>query len=121
MNAVQTSALHVAPDLFARVPIGPFDVLEIDGTLISNAEVRTRIVGEHSVPVLCVEVRPLSDLQRTIHAELVYTETTRALAVTKAATLRRGARITVTTPLQDMRTVFPHAESLTLIPSPCSS
>jgi len=121
MTAVQTSALPIEPDMFAGTPSAPPDVIEVVGTLIADAEVRTRLVGEHSVPVLCVEVRPLSGLQRSIHAELVYTETTRALAVNKAATLRRGARITVTTPLQDMRTVFPHAQSLTLTPSSSSS
>jgi len=117
MSTVQTFALDDEPDMFgpARAPL---DIIEVEGTLTEDAEVRTRLVGEHSVPVLCVEVRPLSGLHRSIHAELVYTETSRHLAVAKAAKLRRGARILVTTPLKDMRTVFPHVQSLTLQSSP---
>jgi len=106
-SSVQASALTAEPL-----------VLEIAGELIRAAEVRTRIVGEdqHPVVVLCMDVRPLSGLKRVIHAEQIYTEATRQLAEQKAATLKRGARITFTTGLTDMRIVFPHVRSVALNP-----
>lgn len=94
-------------------------VLEIAGVLISAAEVRVKLVGEdkHPVPVLCMDVRPLSGLKRTIHAEQIYSEATRKAAEQKAATLKRGAHVTLTTNLTGMRITFPHVQSVALNPA----
>ncbi|ATA54563.1 hypothetical protein CKY39_16115 [Variovorax boronicumulans] len=123
--AVQTSALDAEPDMFGSVDLasGPdmhAEMLAIPGVLIANAEVRTKLVGldQHPLPVLVLELRPLSGLQRVVHAELVYTEPARKSAERLAATLKKGTRVTVTTPLDDMRTYFPHVAAVALIPTP---
>lgn len=98
-------------------PIAQSDlVLEIVGVLIHAAEVRTKLVGDdqHPMPVLCMDVRPLSGLKRTIHAEQIYSEATRKAAEQKAATLKRGSRITLTTNLTGMRITFPHVQGVAL-------
>ena len=123
--AVHTSALDANHDTYIGITpaSGPgmhAEMLAIPGVLIANAEVRTKLVGldQHPLPVLVLELRPLSGLHRVVHAELVYTEPTRKSAERLAATLKKGARVTVTTPLDDMRTYFPHVADVALLPTP---
>lgn len=119
MNAVHTSAQAEA-DMFGGTDAEPEmaanRVLEIQGELIHAAEVRTKVVGtdQHPVPVLCIDLRPLSGIKRTIHLEQVYTEATRKDAEAKACALKRGAHITFQTDLTGMRTMFPDVRSVTL-------
>lgn len=122
--AVQTSARDAEPDMFGSVDLAPGRdmhavMLAITGELITDAEVRTKVVGldQHPLPVLVLELRPLSGLHRVVRAEQVYTEPARKAAERLAATLKKGARVTVTTPLDDMRTYFPHVAAVALIPS----
>ena len=124
-HAVQTSALDAEPDMFGAIEPSPrtdthVEMLAVPGELVVDAEVRTKLVGQdhHPLPVLLLELRPLSGAQRTVHAELVYTEATRKAAESLAATLKRGMRVTVTTPLHDMRTIFPHVAGVSLLPHP---
>lgn len=123
--SVQTSARDREPDMFgvdlASAPdMSAVMLIEIRGELIADAEVRTKLVGvdAHPLPVVCLEVRPLSGAQHTAHADWIYTEASRKQAEKVAATLGRGARVTVTTPLVDMRTILPHVASVALLPSP---
>ena len=123
-DVVHTSAHEDEPDMFGGVDLasGPdmtVAMLVFQGELISDAEVRTQLVGtdSHPRPVLWVEVRPVSGLHRTVHAKWIYTEATRKQAEGIAATLKKGARVTVTTPIDDMRTIFPHVASVALLPS----
>jgi len=123
--AVQTSARDAEPEMFGSVDLAPGRdmravMLAITGELITDAEVRTKVVGldQHPLPVLVLELRPLSGLHRIVRAEQVYTEPARKAAERLAATLKKGARVTVTTPLDDMRTYFPHVAAVALIPTP---
>ena len=94
----------------------PTPVIEIQGVLTHAAEVRTKVVGDdqHPVPVLCMDIRPLSGARRSIHAEQVFTESTRGLAEAKARDLKRGARVTFKTCLTGMRITFPHVRQIAI-------
>lgn len=123
--AVHTSAHADEPDMFGGLDAGPgldlhAAVLVLKGELISDAEVRTQLVGAdaHPRPVLWIEFRPLSGLQRIVHAEWIYTEAKRKQAEAIAATLKKGARVAVTTPTNGMRTIFPHVAEVAHLPSP---
>lgn len=91
-------------------------MIEIEAVLTQAAEVRTKLVGQdkHPVPVLCLDLRPLSGIKRSIHIEQIYTEASRKHAEAKAATLKRGAHVTFRTALADMRITFPHVRSVVL-------
>lgn len=122
MNAVHTCAqAGEEADLFAGTDAAPpcSEALEVPGVLLRDAEVRTKPVGHdgHALPVLCMELQPLSGRDRSIHAEIVYPEAARKAAEAKAATLRRGAHVSITTPVDGMRTIFPHVQAVALIPS----
>jgi hypothetical protein len=116
-TAVQTCATPVEPDMFYD-PLQHELVVEIQCELTADAEVRTKIVGadQHSLPVLCMEAKPLNSFKRTIHAEQVFSEATRPNAERKAATLKKGARVTLTTTFHDMRTILPHVQAVALHP-----
>lgn len=124
MNAaVHTSAHADEPDMFGGLEVGADPdlhaaVLVLKGELISDAEVRTQLVGAdaHPSPVLRIEFRPLSGLQRIVHAEWIYTEAKRKQAEAIAANLKKGARVAVTTPTNGMRTIFPQVLDVALIP-----
>jgi hypothetical protein len=110
-----TSAHDAEPDMFDGPQ--PHEIaLTLRGELIADAEVRTEVFGrdEHPLPVLCMEFKPLSGFKRTIHAEQVFGEANRSLAERKAATLKKGAHITITTTLHDMRTILPHGQAVDL-------
>lgn len=120
-HAVHTHAHTLADtDLFDGTTAAPVrqdsqaanegPMLEFDGVLVHDAEVRSLPVGDgaHVRPVLCLDLAPLSGLHHSIHAQQIYTEATRASAVALAATLRKGMRVTLTTPLQGMRIQLPH-------------
>jgi hypothetical protein len=121
---MQTSARITTPDTSDDLsePHGAHDlVIQIEGVLLQSAEVRSKPVGDgsHMRPVLCLEIAPLhKGLRRHIHAEQVYTEAGRKDAEARAAGLKRGAHVTLTTSLIDMRTVFPHIQSVVLTPTP---
>lgn len=95
-------------------------IVEIHGVLTHAASVCVKLVGEDQrpVPVLCLDIRPLSGLKRTIHATQIYSEATRKEAEQKAAELKRGAHITLTTSLSGMRISFPHVKHVALIHDP---
>lgn len=99
------------------MPLQEGPLIELDGVLIEDAQVRSKPVGDglHVRPVLWLNIRPVSGLHRTVHIEQIYTEATRKEAEGKAATLRKGSRVTVTTPVTDMHIVLPHVRAVTLI------
>lgn len=101
-----TSAAPVHPSAAAEATV----LIEFDGKLLHDAEVRSLPVGdgEHVRPVLCLDLAPLSGLHHTICAQQIFTEATRAEAVAAAKTLRKGMRVTLTTPLDGMRIKLPH-------------
>lgn len=124
MTAVHTSAHPPEADLFEGTPAAPRvderPVLQLTGRLLHDAEVRSKPVGDgqHVRPVLCLDLAPCSGVFHTIHAEQIYTEATRKDAEARAATLKRGMRVTLTTPIADMRIFLPHVQGVAVIPSP---
>lgn len=119
MNAaVHTSAHPTEPDMFEDHSQHEL-VLEIQGELLEDATVRMKLVGPYAtpLPVLYMDVKPLNGFKRTIHAEQLYSEATRKQAEQKAATLKKGAHITLTTTLHDMRTILPHVQAVALHPA----
>ena len=115
--AVQPSAQVAEPDMFEDHSQHEL-VLEIQGELLEDAAVRIKLVGPDATPlaVLYMDVKPLNGFKRTLHAEQIYSEATRKDAEQKAATLKKGARITLTTTLHDMRTILPHVQAVALNP-----
>lgn len=130
MTAVHTSVRAAEPDMFAGTEAAPHVapscddlVIEIQGVLVSSAEVRSKPIGDGTQvrPVLCLDVAPFNKaLRRRIHVEQIYTEATRKDAEQRAAQLKRGAHITFRTTLVDMRITFPHVQSVAIIPQPCT-
>ena len=116
--AVQTSAPLVEPDMFDDGAHNEL-IFEIHGELIEDASVRVKLVGVDArpLPVLCMDLKPLSGSKRTIHAGQVFSEATREQAERKAATLKKGAHVTLTTTFQDVHTVLPHVQAVDLHPS----
>jgi hypothetical protein len=95
-------------------------IFELHGTMAAAAEVRVKMTrdGSSALPVLCMEVRPAHGGHgRTLHAEQVYPETGREAAEAKAATLKKGAPVTLLASLKDMRTILPHVQAVELTPS----
>lgn len=120
MNAVHTCAqAGNESDLFAGTDAAPpaSEVLEVPGVLTRDAEVRTKPVGHdgHALPVLCLDMAPLNGRDRSVHAEIPFREAERKQAEQLAATLRRGAHVSITTPVDGMRTIFPHVQAVVLV------
>ncbi|SIR00831.1 hypothetical protein [Pseudacidovorax sp. RU35E] len=88
--------------------------IEIRGRLSQDAQIRHKPAGDgqHTVPVLCLEIEPLSAAGHHYHAEQVYTETTLALAEERARALRKGTHITLTTPWAGTRVIFPRVQTI---------
>ncbi|MBN8749497.1 MAG: hypothetical protein J0I65_18550 [Variovorax sp.] len=122
MNAVHTCALPGdESDLFAGTDAAPptSEMLKVPGVLTRDAEVRVKPVGHdgHALPVLCLDMAPLSGRHRSIHAEIPFREGERKQAEQLASTLKRGAHVSITTPVDGMRTIFPHVQAVALTPS----
>jgi pentose-5-phosphate-3-epimerase len=113
-ETVHTSA-QADDDLFASEYHD--DVFDVHGVLLADAQVRVRLVGndQHPVVVLCLELRPLCALigsRRTIHAEQIFDDAHRKVAEQRAAALKKGMRVRITSPLYDMRTVLPNVQAV---------
>lgn len=122
MNApVHTSAHTCEPDLFGDAQNPTFVHLNaqlvIKGVLIEAAEVVTRQTPDGTdVPVICMELRPLSGADLKVRAELVFSKLEFGRAQTKAGTLPKGARVAITTPLKGIRRDFlPNVRSVALL------
>lgn len=116
-STVHTSAPDAEPDMFddARTET----IVEMQGELVADAEVRTMVVGAAArpYPVLVLELKPLNGFKRRVVAQQIFSEADRAVAESKAATLKRGARITLTTTFRDMQWILPHVQAVALVPS----
>lgn len=114
---VQTSAQAAEPDLFAEdkpEPAQAVALLDVPCRLLADAEVRTQRIGDgpHTAPVLCLRAQAISGARQVINAEQVFTETTRELAIEKAAGLKRGATVRIRTPVDEMEIRLPHVQSI---------
>lgn len=86
--------------------------LQFEGVLIDHARVRVRPSRKSGaeVTVLCLDIRVGTG--RVVHAEQEYSYGTHSDAERRAATLRKGMRVSVTHSVQDVRIVLPHVSSL---------
>lgn len=117
--SVQTSAQTVEPDLFAEVPPVDAFYLQVKGVLLDAAEVVTRHTADGlDVPVICMDLCPLSGAALRLHAELVFSKPEFGKARTTAGALPKGAHVVVYTPLQGVRRDFlPDVRAVFLLPS----
>lgn len=91
-------------------------MVSVTGTLAHDAEVRVRPVGPQgdAMHVVCMDLRDLVPNARALHVELPHPD--RAKADACAARYRKGARITVRSPLQDVRLSMPNAQQIEIQP-----
>lgn len=120
MPNVQTSAFPASlqlpePDMFPETckPVA----LQFTGTLTDDAQLRTKPVGSLHImhPVLCFELKDVGPAKMNLHAEQIYTEATRKHAEQQLIKYKRGAQITLTSDMADMRLVLPHIQSVELV------
>lgn len=105
-------------DLFPREPEPAGLRLEFTGILREDAQVRVKPVGDgtHVLPVLCMELRDVGPMHQTVHAEQIYSESTRAQAEARAKSLKKGAHVRLVTNTLNMRLLLPHVEQVELAP-----
>lgn len=108
------------PDMFADPAAPAHSLLEFEGILLGNAEVRTKpaLDGLHSVPVVYMELKSTGTPTRTCHAEQPFTDATRHQAEALAKSLKKGRTVTLRTPASDICLIFPHVDSIQLNPEP---
>lgn len=84
------------------------------GSLARNAEVRSKPIDAagHIAPVLCIELLIATPCPHVVRAERPYTEATRKQAEADAARLKKGQRVSVSSPLLGMRVYLPAVEVL---------
>ena len=114
-RTVQTSVHAIEPDMFADQQAASLR-MEFTGVLKTDAQLRSRPIGDdqHIVPVLCLDLCEVGSANRTLHAEQIYTESTRRQAEHLAQTLKKGQRVSLTTSLLDIRVFLPHVERIQL-------
>lgn len=90
--------------------------LAITGTLSKDAEVRVKPDGAQGDPVhvVCMDLQDLAPNVRAVHVEQPHTS--RAQADACAARYRKGMRITVHCPVQDVRLSLPNAQHIEVQP-----
>ena len=114
-RAMQTSALASEPDMFNDQDAVAMR-FEFTGILQCDAQLRCKPIGDDQqiVPVLCLDLCDVGS-GRTLHAEQIYTESTRRHAEHLAYTLKKGKRVSLTTSLLDMRVTLPHVDRIQLL------
>lgn len=90
--------------------------LAFTGTLAHDAEVRVKPVGPegNAMHVVCMDLRDLVPNAQALHVELPHSD--RAKADACAARYRKGARITVQSPLQEVRLSMPNVQHIEIQP-----
>lgn len=90
---------------------------EYTGTLLHNAEARTKVLdGQgHTVPVLCLDIELDNAMHTPMHVEQPFP--TRSIEQARAAALRlkKGMRVTVQAPLVGIRLVAANAAHIHVI------
>jgi hypothetical protein len=91
--------------------------VQFTGTLAADAQLRTKPLGVDHVmhPVLCFELVNVGAANMSLHAEQIYTESTRRLAEQLLPLYKRGKQITLTSDMADMRLVLPHVQQVELV------
>jgi len=90
--------------------------VSITGTLATDAQVRVKPNGAQGDPVhvVCMELQDLVPNARAVHVEQPHTD--RAKADACAARYRKGMRVTVHCPLQDVRLSLPNVQQIDIQP-----
>ncbi len=90
--------------------------VSITGTLAQDAQVRVKPNGAQGDPahVVCMDLQDLVPNASAVHVEQPYTD--RAKADACAARYRKGMRVTVHCPLQDVRLSLPNALQIDIQP-----
>ncbi|MGV3679697.1 MAG: hypothetical protein ACO1PM_08225 [Acidovorax sp.] len=91
-------------------------VVSTTGTLAHDAEVRVKPNGAQGDPVhvVCMDLLDVVPNVRAVHVEQPHTD--RAKADACAARYRKGMRVTVHCPLQDVRLSLPNALQIEIQP-----
>lgn len=88
-------------------------LIQITGTLVQDAEVRTLPQGTDSTPMpVLVAIFDDGPGQLPVKAELVYPPNLRPQAQQYAKTLKRGMRVSVTAPIHQIRTTLGHCQAI---------
>jgi hypothetical protein len=90
--------------------------MEYTGTLLHQAEARTRMLdGESAVPVLCLDIELDCALHNLMHVEQPFPPDQFKQAEAAAHRLKKGMRVTVQAPLLDLRLVARNAAHIQVI------
>lgn len=83
----------------------PDGLLELSGELVHDAEVRTVLMGDDQtpMPVLCLLIKADRCNNSPVRSEQVYPAALRHEAETAARGMKRGTRVTVTSPVAHLR------------------
>lgn len=94
--------------------------LEYTGTLLRQAEARTRLIDTegHTVPVLCMEIELDNALHTPMRVEQPFPADAAKEAHAAAHRLKKGMRVTVQAPLVGVRLVATNASHIHVIPDP---
>lgn len=93
-------------------------VLAYTGTLIHQAEARTKVLDSdcHSVPVLCMDIELDNSMHTAMHVEQPFPAEHFKQCEAAARRLKTGTRVTVEAPLMDTRLVARNATHIHVIP-----
>ena len=108
---MQTSAhSHSSPQL-----------LQWSGTLIHAAQARTAVLdGEHTVPVLCMDIELDNPLRNIMHVEQPFPADQFKQAESAARRLKKGMHVTVDAPPLDLRFTARNVTHIHIIPEPAT-
>lgn len=95
-------------------------VMEYTGTLLHQAEARTKVLdGEgHCVPVLCLDIELDNALHTPMRIEQPFAADAAKQAHAAARRLKKGMRVTVQAPLVGVRLMATNASHIHVIPEP---
>lgn len=116
-EATSPAAQFLASDMFdgqADAPASPnAPQATFTGQLVRNADVRTKPPrdGLHAVPIVCLELKSTAKHDHRIcHAQIAFKDNERHQAEQRAAQLKKGHIVTVSTCALEVCMTFPQAQ-----------
>ena len=90
------------------------DQIQISGVLLKDAEVRTVPMGDDqtAMPVLCLVIQADHSCHGPVRAEQVYPPQLRGDAEAAAKAMKKGMRVTVRSPIAQLRTTLAMASHI---------
>lgn len=94
-------------------------LLEYTGTLIADAQARTKVLDSegHSVPVVCLDLELDNTLHTLMRSEQPFPLDHYAQAHARAHQLKKGMRVTVQAPPLDLRLIACNTVHIHVIPT----